>query len=161
MVRASLLILGWVIAALSLWALLVVLEVYWNLYDWQPKLDSRALGMALGVCVALAGMLLLACVRRQHAARGVSLVVCLALLGLAVYVFPREPLTSGLFARERSSPAWYRLGRFLALASPTLFWVFGVLRRDGSSGQSTAAPNGGPARRSSDSEVSKAPPSVS
>jgi len=129
MVQASLLILGWVIAALSLWALLVVLEVYWNLYDWQPKLDSAALGIALAVCLALAGMFVLASARRQHAARGVSLMVCLALLSLAIYVLPAEPLTSGLFARERPSPAWYRVARFFALASPALFWVLGIASR--------------------------------
>jgi hypothetical protein len=125
MVRPFLLVLGWLAAALCLWALLVVLEVYWNLYDWQPELDARSLGVGLGVCVALAGMLLLARARGQRAARGVSLAICLALLGLAVYVFAPEPLTAGLFARERSSPAWYRASRFFVLAAPTLFWVLG------------------------------------
>jgi len=144
MVRTSLLILGWAMAALALWALLVVLEVYWNLYDWQPKLDSRALGMGLAVVLALTGMLLLARVRRQRAARTVSLFVCVALLGLGIYVLPPEPLSSGLFARERISPASYRVGRLFVLASPVLFWIFGVLRRDDTCGLPGAAPKGGP-----------------
>jgi len=130
MIRAVLLILGWLVAALSLWALLVVLEVYWNLYDWQPILDLRSVGLGFGICLAVAGMLLLALAPRQHAACIVSLIICFALLALAVYVLPPEPTTSGLFARERPSPAWYRFGRFVLLAAPMMCWVIGLLRRD-------------------------------
>lgn len=131
MIRAFLLVLGWLAAAFCLWALLVVLEVYWNLYNWQPEFDLSALGAALGVCLALVSLLLLARAGGRGAVRGVALVVCLTLLVLAVYVAPPEPLTSGLFARERSSPNWYRVSRFCVLALPTVFWFFGRLRRVG------------------------------
>ena len=104
MKRAILLILGWLVASLALWVLLVVLEIHWNLYNWEPKVDSFALGLGFGVASALACMWLLACANRQPMPRGASLVMCLALLILGVYVFPPEPLNQGLFARERTSP---------------------------------------------------------
>lgn len=129
MVRGILLSLGWLLAALALWALLVVLEFYWNLRDWQPRLDSRFMAIGLGVCAALAVMWMLARVGRPHSARAVSLVICLALLSLGVYVLPAEPLTSGLFAREIQSPLWYRGGRLGVLALPMLFWVLALFRR--------------------------------
>lgn len=150
--------LGWLIAAFFLWALLVLLEVYWNLYDWRPKFDSRALEMALGVCLILAAIFLLARARRQLAARAVSLVVCLALLALAIYVLPPEPPISGSYARQRSSPAWYRVVRFCALSSPTLFWVYGLLRRDAGCGQIGAAPKSGARVSVDDLGNTEAPP---
>lgn len=123
MIRGILLILAWLAAALGLWVLLVILEVYWKLYDWQPKLDARALGLGMGICLDVVGMLLLARATRRPAARAASLLISLALLALAVYVVPKEPLTSGMFAREQSSPSWYRVSGFFVLASPILFWA--------------------------------------
>ena len=43
MTRVILLSLGWFVAALGLYVDLVILELYWNLNDWQPKLDSTAI----------------------------------------------------------------------------------------------------------------------
>jgi len=140
-IRAILLILGWLMAAFVLWLLLVALEVYWNLYNWQPKLDWRALGLGFAMCLVLAGIWMLAHATRQHAARGVSLVVCFALLALAAYVFPPEPLTVGLFARERSSPLWYRVARLAVLVLPTLFWIMNRLRQNNTACQPGASLN--------------------
>ena len=136
MIRGILLLLGWVGAAFALWVLLVVLEIYWNLYDWQPKADSIALGLGFGIFSAVAGMWLLARARRQVAARGASLVMCLALLVLGVYVLPPEPLNTGLFAREQASPLWYRGGRLAVLALPALFWVLAMARKNTSASPS-------------------------
>jgi|SRR5947207_42658 len=135
--------LGWLVAALALWVLLVVLELYWNFIDWQPKLDSRALGLGFGICSVLAGVWWLACTNRSHTTRGASLVICLALLVLAIYVFPPEPLTSGLFARQRSSPLWYRAGRFAVLVLPTLFWVLASIRHNNTACKPDASTSGG------------------
>ena len=128
MIRGILVLLGWLVAAFALWVLLVVLEIYWNLYDWQPKADSIALGLGFGIFSAVACMWLLARVTRQVAARGASLVICLALLVLGVYILPAEPLSTGLFARERASPLWYRGGRLAVLALPALCWVLAMSR---------------------------------
>jgi hypothetical protein len=129
MKRAILLSLGWLLAAAGLYAALVTLELYWNLYDWQPKLDLVALGLILGMFAVLAAIRLLARAGCDRFSRGVSLAICLALLALAVYVVPPEPLTQGLFGREAPSPLWYRAGRFVVLALPSAFWGLGFMRR--------------------------------
>jgi hypothetical protein len=134
MKRAILLSLGWLLAAAGLYAALVMLELYWNLYDWQPKLDLEALGLIFGMLALLATIRLLARASGNRFSRGSSLVICLALLALAVYVFPPEPRSSGLFAREAPSPFWYRAARFAVLALPSAFWSRGVLRRPPGSG---------------------------
>ena len=157
MIRGILLLLGWLAAAFALWVLLVVLEIYWNLYDWQPKVDFIALGLGFGIFSAIACVWLLARASRQVAARGASLVMCLALLVLGVYVLPPEPLSTGLFAREQASPLWYRGGRLAVLALPALCWVLAMVRR---SATTSTSPNGGLATQSSDPEVTKGPPSV-
>ena len=137
-----LLVLGWLVAAIALWVLLVSLEIYWNLYDWQPKVDSIALGLGLVIFSTIACMWLLTRASRRLAARGASLVMCLALLILGGYVLPPEPKDSGLFARERTSPFWYRGGRLAVLALPALFWVLAMFRQNNAAGPSS---NGGPA----------------
>ena len=53
MKRAILLTLGWLLAAAGLYVALVMLELYWNLYDWQPGLDLRALGLIGGMVAVL------------------------------------------------------------------------------------------------------------
>jgi hypothetical protein len=127
MTRVILLSIGWFVAALGLYVALVILELYWNLNDWQPKLDSRASGLIIGVGSILVAIRFLARANSHRIGQGVSLVLCLALLALAVYVFPREPLTQGLFARQQSSPLWYRASRLVVLASPGVLWVLGLL----------------------------------
>ena len=139
MTRVILLSIGWFVAALGLYVALVILELYWNLYDWQPKLDSRALGLIIAVGSILVEIRFLARANSHRIGQGVSLVLCLALLALAVYVFPREPLTQGVFAREQSSPLWYRVGRLVALALPGVFWVLGLLAQRRLAAQSAAS----------------------
>jgi hypothetical protein len=60
-------------------------------------------------------------VTRHGIVRLVSIMTCAFLLGLAIYTFPAEPLTTGLFARELSSPLWYRGGRLVLMTIPLLF----------------------------------------
>ena len=129
MKRVILLSLGWLAAAAGLYATLVMLELYWNLYDWRPKLDWPAFGLIFGTLAPLAAIRFLALASRDCFSRCVSLVICLALLALAVYVVSPEPLTSGLFTREAPSPFWYRAGRLVVLALPGVFWGLGWLRR--------------------------------
>ena len=128
MKRAILLTLCWLLAAAGLYVALVMLELYWNLYDWQPELDLRALGLFCGMVAVLAAIRILARADGNRFSRGVSLVICLALLALGIYVFPAEPITHGMFARETPSPLWYRAGRFVLLALPSVFWGLGMHR---------------------------------
>ena len=104
MKRAILLTFGWLTSGLGLYFMLVILELYWNVYDWQPRWDSQAAGLIAGVFLFLVAMRFLARATRDRASRGVSLVLCLGMLALAFYVLWPEPITQGLFARERASP---------------------------------------------------------
>ena len=129
MTRAILLILAWLMAAAGLYAGLVALEFYWNVWDWQPNLDLIAWGLMSATFAFVLAMRLLAPASRDRMSQFVSLVLCVALLVLGCYVLAPEPLTQGLFARERSSPFWYRFGRLVVLALPTVVWVRGLVVR--------------------------------
>ena len=129
MKRAILLSAGWLLAGAGLHVAFVILELYWNLYNWQPVVDWRASGLILGVLALLAVIRCLARVSRDRISQGVSLVICLSLLAVAVYVFSPEPPTQGLFAREAPSPLWYRAARLVLLGLPSSFWALGLLPR--------------------------------
>ena len=129
MKRVILLILGWLLAAAGLYVALVMLELYWNLFDWQPRLDLKGSGLIFGILAVLAVIWFLARASHDRFSQAVSLAACLALLAIAVYVLPAEAMTQGLFAREAPSPFWYRAGRFVLLALPSVFWGLGLLRR--------------------------------
>jgi uncharacterized membrane protein len=129
MKRAILLTLAWLLSAAGLYMALVMLELSWNLYNWQPKLNLKATGLIVGMLAVLAAIRFLTRASCGRFSQGVSLGACLALLALAVYVFPPEPITQGLFARESPSPLWYRAARFVALALPSVYWGLGWLCR--------------------------------
>lgn len=57
---ATLLTIGWLVAASGLYVALVMLELYWELYDWQPKLDLDALGLIIWICSVLVAIRFLA-----------------------------------------------------------------------------------------------------
>ena len=100
MTRVIVLSIGWLVAALALYVALLILDLYWNLFDWQPKVDPIAVGLIIGVCAVLVAVRFLVRATSHRIGQGLSLVLCVALLGLAFYLFPPEPLTQGLFARE-------------------------------------------------------------
>jgi hypothetical protein len=129
MKRAILLTLGWLLAAAGLYVALVMLELYWNLYDWQPILDLKGSGLIFGILAVLAVIWFLARASHARFSQVVSLAACLALLAIAVYVLPPEPMTQGLFARKAPSPLWYRAVRFVLLALPSVFWALGRMRQ--------------------------------
>ena len=122
MKRAIFIILGWLTAAIALYVLVLALELYWNLYDWQPRTDWKAFGLILTMFTILVGMRFLAKAGRDRFSQFVSLIACLTLLALAIYVFPPEKLTQGVFARTTPSPLWYRASRLLVMALPGVFW---------------------------------------
>jgi hypothetical protein len=126
--------LGWVGAAVGLYAALVVLEYYWNAWEWQPDWDLIAWTLVVSALGCLFAMRLLASAARDLLSRSVSLILCLALLVLGCYVLAPEPLTGGVLGREHSSPAWYRFGRLALLELPSIIWVRGAWlgkKRDG------------------------------
>lgn len=158
--RAILLTLAWVGAAVGFYVALVVLEYYWNAWDWLPDLDLIGWGLLVGVFGFLVVMRLLASAARDRLSQAVSLVLCVALLGLGCYVVAPEPLTEGMLGRGHSSPFWYRFGRLGVLALPSVIWVRGLVVRKQRGGQPCAAPSGGAAHSASGSGSTTVPPGV-
>jgi hypothetical protein len=141
--------------------LLVILELYWNLFDWQPRIDSKAMGLVAGLCSAVIAMFLLSQINQGRLSQFVSLLLCLALLALAVYVFPAEPITQGMFGRREASPLWYRAARFVVMVLPLSFWVRGFLRRRKLDSTRAAELNRGKASQLKISPVVGGPPAAS
>lgn len=121
----------WVLAEGGLYVSLVVLEVYWNLFDWQPRLDLPALGIIVWMGIMLAALWFLATTNGDRITSGVSLLLCAALVALAIYVVAPEPLKPGLLGRDAASPLWYRAGRVAILILPAVFWLAGRLTKRG------------------------------
>jgi hypothetical protein len=117
-----LLVAGWLVATSGLYVALVLLELRWNLYDWQPRYDLQGDCLVCGTGCLIYVFWLLAKAGGNRVIRTVSFLACLALLALGVYIMPPEPLTAGVFGREQSSPSWYRGARTLALILPGIFW---------------------------------------
>lgn len=114
--------LGSLLAALVLYLALLLLDVEWNLCTWRFRL-SLDIATLLAVMVgALVATWYLAGASRDSATRLISMFECLTLLALAIYAFPSEPLSTGLFARLAPSPFWYRGGRVAIMALPVVFW---------------------------------------
>jgi hypothetical protein len=126
--KSVLVVVGWLLAVLGLYAGLVGLEYYWNVPDWQPYPDSIALALAFWIMLMLFWTWFLARASKGRLCLGLALLPCLALLALAVYVAGPEPLKSGFLGREAHSPVWYRGGRVLLLCLPAVFWVAAILK---------------------------------
>jgi len=111
------------LAALALYAGLLLLELDWNLRSWQPTLDGLAIGLLVGLPALLAVFWFLAQSTTGRVTRWFSLLICVGLALLAIYTTTAEAMTGGMFAREVASPFWYRGGRLVALCLPGFFWI--------------------------------------
>jgi len=125
-VKSTLLIIAWVLAVAGLYVGLVILEFYWNVPEWQPRLDFRALVLIWWVMATLAFICFLARISDGPLTQAVSLLLCLALCALAVHVFPPEAAKTGLFGRESPSALWYRAQ--VDRQSWDYPWCFGLSR---------------------------------
>jgi hypothetical protein len=130
-VKRALLILAWLGVGLGLYAGLVGLELYWNLFDWRPRLDANALALTLVLLALVAASWFLARATADALTQTVAIVVCLALFAIGLYVLPPEAIKAGLFARTAPSPWWYRVVRWGGLCLPGAFfgcWQFRAKR---------------------------------
>jgi len=127
--KGLVLIIFWFFAVAGLWAEFVLLEVHWNLFDWNPRVDFQGLAIVLALCVTLAVILLLCRGTNLPAGRRISFLLCAALVGLGIYVSGPEPKTESLFSREQSSPFWYRGCRLAVLFLPLILWTVGPSAR--------------------------------
>jgi hypothetical protein len=126
--KAILLSVGWLLAAGSLYAGVLVLECYWNFANWRPRWDWESCSMLVWNAAALLGIHKLAQTSQHPLTRGVGLVLSLMLLSLGAWVLPAEPLSQGWLGREASSPFWYRSARSIIMALPLAFWGLAQFR---------------------------------
>ncbi len=123
MKRSALLSAGWAMAAVVLYADMLLLEVKWNLFNWRQQWDGVALWLLAWALVDLSAFWLLAGISHDRVSRSVALVTCLLLVAIAIYALSPEKPASGLFGREAPSPLWFRGGRLLLMALPLAFWT--------------------------------------
>jgi hypothetical protein len=128
-VKQLLWILLWVLAVAGLYVSLVLLEVYWNLFEWRPKLDIAAFGILVWMGITLTALWFLCWTEKGRVTRIVALVLCTVLVALAIYLVSPEPLKPGLLGRDAISPRWYRTGRFFVLALPGVFLLLSKVAR--------------------------------
>jgi hypothetical protein len=129
MARTILFCLFWLVGALLLYVELVALEFYWNYFDWEPILSASGIGLLCLIGLTMGGLCFLSLARWDRVTQIISFIACLALVCLGFYVLPREPETHGLFARQTTSPFWYRAGRLGILTLPAAFWLFRMWRQ--------------------------------
>ncbi len=128
MKRALLLSLGWLFTAITLYVLLALLEVYWNLLDWSPRWDYLSLALLSVALLLQVVPWLLARATREKWPRRIAGTICLGLCAIGLFCAWPEHLTEGLLGRQTVSPDWYRWGRFGVLSIPGL-WVCGYTFR--------------------------------
>src|ERR1044071_6731592 len=109
--RTLFLLVAWTTSFLALYLSLVGLELDWNLFDWLPRHDAKAIALMIIALAALTALWCLAIRSTPGFSRMFSFVGCLVLFFLGVYVLPAEPEGKGFFSRRSPSPLWYRGGR--------------------------------------------------
>ncbi len=131
-VKAGLLILGWLAAGLTLWYCSLGLCFHWNFWNWEPTWDMGAAICLSGIGIALTSIWFLAGASRDVASRTGSLLICVACLIfaiiLAIYEFPKEQVGNGFFGRSRPSPLWFRGSMVLLWCIPMLMWFWSLKR---------------------------------
>jgi hypothetical protein len=121
--RQFLVTAGWLAGMTALYVGLLLVEGYWNLFDWEPKWNWTSLGLAGWLVLVLAVLAFLARAARGALSNTVSLLTSMLLIALAVHVTPAEPLSEGLLGRTASSPIWYRVARLFTLVLPAVLWL--------------------------------------
>jgi hypothetical protein len=125
--RKILITLGWCISTLTLYLLLLGLDVAWNLLNWRPTLDALAVALIGGAAAGLGAMVFLGRISRDCWTATVGWIASLALMGAGVYAVRIEQLSPGLLGRDDPSPAWYRVGRLVVMSLPVLVGLWGWL----------------------------------
>src|SRR5580704_8579308 len=84
-IRAFMLMIGWLAATGTLAYSVLMWDVDWNLFEFAPDWDLGFACAMLGVLAALTAIWFLARASRGNVNRGVSLLLCLLLAGFAVW----------------------------------------------------------------------------
>jgi len=127
-IRAILLVIGWLAASCTLFYSVAILDLCWNFFSFHPKWDLGTIIAMLGFLVALTAIWFLAKASRDKANCVVSLLLCVLLAGLAVWGLHQDKNAKGIFGGHYEIPLWYRGGRTLLFCLPGVFWVWWTRR---------------------------------
>ena len=119
-IRAVLLVIGWLAASYTLFVCIFGLNWDWNFLWWSPKWSLGVIVELSGILIALTAIWFLAKASRDNASCAISLLVCVVLAWDAVVY--AAPESCG-FLRRHPSPFWFRGGLTLLLCAPGIFWV--------------------------------------
>jgi hypothetical protein len=126
-IKASLLILGWLAAGFTLSYCICVLALHWNFWNWGPAWDAETMIELSGLVLSVAAFWFLAKFSRDLPSRTGSFLVCGACLVMAVlaaiYWLPPEEARGFLLGRNRPSPLWFRGGIVLLWCIPIVIWL--------------------------------------
>lgn len=120
--RAILLVIGWLAAGYALTGASAGLHLGWDFMGFHPKWDQGIVDV-LVILVAVVGIWFLAKARCGNATCVVSLLVCVWLARLAFEWYPPEKPFVILWASTKPSPFWFRGGLTVLLCAPSIFWV--------------------------------------
>jgi len=123
-IRAIMLIIGWLAASWALAYSVVLWEFNWNfLFGFSPNWNLELIWEMLGILVALTTFWFLAKASRDKASRAGSLLVYVLFAGLVLLAL-REPPKGGF----GPSPIWFRGALSLVLCVPGAFWFWWMRR---------------------------------
>jgi hypothetical protein len=123
-IRAIVLVFGWLAASCALAYSVVFWDFDWNFWSFSPEWNLKLIWAMLGVLVADAAIWFLAKASREKASRAVSLMFCVILAGFAVVWLRADERATGVFGGAREVPLWWRGWRTLLLCVPSVFWVW-------------------------------------
>jgi hypothetical protein len=122
-IRAIMLVIGWLAASCALAYSVVLWEFDWNFLVFYPEWDLKAILAMLGILVALTAIWFLAKASRDKANCVVSLLLCVLLAGFAVCCLHGDNDPS-IMGGNKEVPLWYWGGRTFLLCVPGVFWVW-------------------------------------
>ena len=152
-IRAILLVIGWLAASCTLAYSMVSLDFDWNLFRFSPRWNLGVMVELSGILVALTSMWFLAKASRDKTSRVAALLCCVLLAADSVSCLSPENIPAPrpvpalspqmtdqqaiaavgaimidtaidrVFRRSEPSPIWYRGGGMLLLCMPGVFWV--------------------------------------
>jgi hypothetical protein len=123
--RAIMLVIGWLAASYALAYSVALWEFNWNfLFGFSIQWNLDFIWDMLGILVALTAFWFLAKASRDKASRAGSLLVCVLFAGRALMVLCPEPLKEGF----GPSPIWFRGALSLVLCVPGAFWFWWMRR---------------------------------
>jgi hypothetical protein len=157
-IRAILLVIGWLAASCTLAYSVLAWEFDWNFFHFSPHWNLGVIEVLSGVLVALTAIWFLTKASRDKTSRVAALLFCVLLAACSVFYLPPEKISApapvpapspqmtsdqfvhyamkiridraiyNVFHRSEPSPIWFRGCRTLPLCLPGAFWTLWTWR---------------------------------